>query len=319
MANWQERLDAMTFDERVEATVEALHRRPAYARVMRATLEYCREERRSEDVEDYIKTLEDFTANRQSPRRYVFFLMRTGALAELGYDADGNVVDENSVAAVQEELTPKPTDPDSDADIDETEQHVADEAAQEQGAEESEDFAAADTNGSDDEAPCTAEEVSDAATIASDAEGAEDAGAADADAAVEGADADQPAAEAEPEDPQDRIVEWRLIVTDVGLAALEATDHRTLLRDLLSSQARHRFEAYTDLITFCEEPHSLDDIIKFLNENHLPGLEIDSRGIMGIQPNAYISKLENAGALTWDGALKCWKTTREALEVLETL
>ena len=104
--DWQAKLDGMSYEERVQATLDCLGRRPAFARVLRAVLEFCREERNSDDVEAYIETLPDFAPNRQSQRRYVFFLMRTGALSEVGYDADGNPVDERTVQAVQDELNP---------------------------------------------------------------------------------------------------------------------------------------------------------------------------------------------------------------------
>ena len=355
--NWQAKLDAMSSDERVQATLDCLGRRPSFARVLRAVLEYCREERNSDDVEAYIETLPDFAANRQSARRYVVFLIRTGALAEVGYDAEGNPVDERTVQAVQDELHPTPA-PDPDADVDENPVE-ADEAcngeAAAQGTVEACEFGdavAAEGIAVDAEAaaknPVEACEVADAVVAGKEAaeardacgegalEGAEvacarggEAGestvACDEGPAETGETSDPEAGDPEgfsaagaeapttPVDPEDLIVEWRLSTTAEGLQALEATDARGQLRTLLAEQAEHRYAAYLDVLTFCEEPRTLAQISEFLIGN--PGLEIDDRGIVNMQPNAYIGKLDKAGALVWTG--QGWKTTKEALQVLE--
>lgn len=271
--DWQGRLDGMSHEERVRATLDCLGRRPSYARVLRAVLDYCREERDSGEVESYIETLPDFAANRQSARRYVFFLMRTGALAEVGYDADGNPVDERAVQAVQDELASTPTS-DTDADTDGTE-----EPAQAEGA--------------------------------SDTEPAEASGElASGPAAQEGFEIAEPVV-----DPSDSIVAWRLSTTAAGVEALEATDARNQLKTLLADQVEDRYAAYLDVLTFCEEPRALAEISEFLIGN--PGLEIDDRGVVNMQPNAYIGKLDKAGALVWTG--EGWQTTKEALQVLDTI
>ncbi len=310
--NWQAKLDGMTYDERVQATLDCLGRRPSFARVLRAVLEYCREERNSDDVEAYIETLPDFAANRQSARRYVFFLMRTGALAEVGYDADGNPVDERTVQAVQDELNPQPA-PDTDADAEETPAEAEEPCAE--GAVEA-------CEADDESVVCeeTAEETVEVEVVSDEAEevAGEEAeqGSDDAEEAAETESVSDEAEPAEaPADPMDSIVEWRIVTTAEGLEALEATDVHGQLRTLLADQAEHRYAAYLDVLTFCEEPRTLAEISEFLIGN--PGLEIDDRGIVNMQPNAYIGKLDKAGALVWAG--EGWQTTKEALEVLETL
>ena len=317
--DWQARLDGMSHEERVAATIECLGRRASFARVMRATLEYCQQEHLSEDVEAYIEGLPDYAANRQSARRYIFFLMRTGALEETGYDADGNPVDERSVAAVQEQLAPRPA-PDMDADADQPEETLVEEAA----------AASADGAQADEPACMAGGQV-----LAQDVEGVQvaagDGGALAGEMASEAASAgpaDKPEASGQAaaetadgveqqvaEDPEDRIVEWRIMITDAGREALESTDARGRLRTLLEGQAQDRYDAYLALITFCEEPRTLAEISEFLIGN--PGLEIDDRGIIHMQPNAYIGKLDTAGALVWTG--EGWQATPQALEVLESL
>lgn len=289
--DWQSKLDAMSHDERVAATLECLGRRPAFARVLRAVLEHCREERNSEEVEAYIETLPDFAANRQSARRYVFFLMRTGGLQEMGYDAEGNIVDERSVQAVQESLNPVAT-PDTDADIEEG-------PAEEEASETVEACEVVN------------EQAEDEISVEDGTEEAE------TNEPTEGEDGAEETVEEVPAavDPLDTIVEWRIVTTAAGLEALEATDAHGQLRTLLADQAEHRYAAYLDVLTFCEEPRTLAEISEFLIGN--PGLEVDDRGIVNMQPNAYIGKLDKAGALVWSGS--GWQTTKEALEVLETL
>ena len=298
--DWQGKLDAMSHEERVAATLDCLGRRPAFARVLRAVLEYCREERNSEDVEAYIETLQDFAANRQSPRRYVFFLMRTGALSEVGYDADGNMVDERSVQTVHDELNPQPA-PDTDADR---------ETAEDEALEQVESVEACEI---DAEEVCGEEELGEEAITAAEEPTAENEVAVSEEEAVD----DEAPLETDeaPVDPLDTIVEWRVVTTAAGLEALEATDARGQLRTLLAAQAEHRYAAYLDVLTFCEEPRTMAEISEFLIDN--PGLEIDDRGVVNMQPNAYIGKLDKAGALVWSGS--GWQTTKEALEVLDTL
>lgn len=327
--DWQARLDGMDSEARVQATLDCLGRRPSFARVLRAVLEHCRQERESGEVESYIETLPDFAANRQSARRYVFFLMRTGALSEVGYDADGNPVDERAVSEVQGELSPAPA-AGADAPAGQAEQdggEGADEApaASDEPAAAQAEPACACGEGPDDARP--------GARMAADAPAgqADAAAACEQDAPAMGAPAcDDPAAPAEtpalldpaapqdpapaePVDPADLIVEWRITTTPEGLQALEATDTHGRLRTLLADQVQDRYAAYLDVLTFCEEPRTLAEISEFLIGN--PGLEIDDRGIVNMQPNAYIGKLDKVGALVWTG--KGWQTTKEAIEVLQ--
>ncbi|MBM7000155.1 hypothetical protein I3I95_08500 [bacterium] len=102
--DWQTKLAGMSTAQRSDATVECLGRRASFARVLRATMEFCREERESEDVERFVEAQPDFAANRQSARRYLLMLMRTGAVEELGLDADGVAVIVN-----EQPVAPAPT------------------------------------------------------------------------------------------------------------------------------------------------------------------------------------------------------------------
>lgn len=118
------------------------------------------------------------------------------------------------------------------------------------------------------------------------------------------------------EEIEDLAVEWRFITTDAGNEAIERFDPASRTREMLAEQRESRHPTFRRLLQFCEdEPRSLDEITTFLASD--PGLEKDPRtGVMGMQPSAYIGKLDQAGALTWEGG---WKTTPGGMEVLETL
>lgn len=117
------------------------------------------------------------------------------------------------------------------------------------------------------------------------------------------------------EEVEDMAVEWRFITTDAGNEALERFNPTDRTRAMLSAQKESRHPTFARLLEFCETPRSLADITTFLADD--PGLEKDPRtGVMHMQPSAYIGKLDEAGALTWEGG---WKTTPGGMEVLETL
>lgn len=118
------------------------------------------------------------------------------------------------------------------------------------------------------------------------------------------------------EEIEDLAVEWRFVTTDAGREAIERFDPALRTREMLTTQKESRHPTYKRLLEFCStQPRSLDEITTFLAAD--PGLEKDPRtGVMHMQPSAYIGKLDQAGALTWEGG---WKTTPGGMEVLETL
>lgn len=118
------------------------------------------------------------------------------------------------------------------------------------------------------------------------------------------------------EEIEDLAVKWRFLTTDAGREAIEQFNPADRTREMLASQKESRHPTFKRLLTFCsEQPRSLEEITTFLAND--PGLETDPRtGVMRMQPSAYIGKLDQAGALTWEGG---WKTTPGGMEVLETL
>ncbi len=292
--DWKEKLAAMSDDERLEATVECLGRRPSFRRILRSVLELCLEERDSAEVEEYIETFPEFATNRQSARRYMFFLLRTGALQETAFDADGNVVDE-SVVEVEHA-----SEPAADAD-------VPDEAV-----EPAEEAAAPDDGAVQPETPASAEAPAEPVAPA-DAAQVEDAGAsADAPDAAQ-ADGGEPEPGEAAATPGE-AVSWRTITTEIGQRALEESSPLAKLHALFASEPESRHPTYRKILEFCQERRMLGQISDMLAGD--PGLEVDERGIVRMQPNAYIGKLDEAGGLTWDNG---WITTEEGAEVIDTL
>lgn len=117
------------------------------------------------------------------------------------------------------------------------------------------------------------------------------------------------------EEIEDLAVEWRFITTEAGREAVAHFDPADRTREMLAGQKDSRHPTFARLLTFCETPRSLDEITTFLAGD--PGLEKDPRtGVMHMQPSAYIGKLDQAGALTWEGG---WKTTPGGMEVLKGL
>lgn len=117
------------------------------------------------------------------------------------------------------------------------------------------------------------------------------------------------------EEAEEMAVSWSYVTTEVGKAAIEAFDPVKRTRAMLATQKESRLASYKRLLEFCETPRSLNEIVAFMDGD--PGLEVDSRtGVMQMQPSAYIGKLDQAGALTWEDG---WKTTGGGMEVLATL
>ena len=101
--DWRGDLASLSFDERVAKTMECLDRRASFKSILYGLLVFCFEERSYEEVEEHAQGYAEFEANRQSGRRYAFFLQRVGAIEEIELDADGAVVTEGRRAQLLEE------------------------------------------------------------------------------------------------------------------------------------------------------------------------------------------------------------------------
>lgn len=101
--DWRGDLASLSFDERVAKTMECLDRRASSKSILYGLLVFCFEERSYEEVEEHAQGYAEFEANRQSGRRYAFFLQRVGAIEEIELDADGAVITEGRRAQLLEE------------------------------------------------------------------------------------------------------------------------------------------------------------------------------------------------------------------------
>lgn len=90
--DYRERLAEMDFEQRVEATVACLERRASFQAILHGLLDYCMLDRTYDEAEAFVRTFPSFRLNRQSERRYVTFLLRTGAIEEVELDEGGNPV-----------------------------------------------------------------------------------------------------------------------------------------------------------------------------------------------------------------------------------
>lgn len=109
--DWREKLAGMDFDARVDATIATLKRRTTFRDILYGLLGFCMEERPYEEIEPYVQGFVEFHRNRQSPRRYVQMLLRTGALEEIELDEQGEVLTEEAKRqAVADGLDPEDLD-----------------------------------------------------------------------------------------------------------------------------------------------------------------------------------------------------------------
>lgn len=220
--DWKGHLAGMSFEQRVEATIECFGRRRSTAAIERDLLEFCRQERSVEEAEAHVSAHERFAANGMSAHQYLFFMQRTGALEEREYDSEGVLITDE----MRQELR----------DLD-----------------------------------CPEEEI------------------------------------------EDLAVEWNVVTTDVGEEALKRDDPLKKAERLFAQKASRR-ATYNRVIRYLKEPHSMDEIFQLLQGD--PGLEVNAQGVMGCQPSAYVSHLEDAGILTWNGK---WKLTKAGEVLLGTL
>lgn len=109
--DYRQKLVEMDFDQRVEATLECLGRRPTFRDILYGLLGFCQEEKSYEEIGPFVEGYADFHRNRQEPSRYVFMLLRTGALEEIELDEDGQpLTEERKQAAIDEGLAPEDVD-----------------------------------------------------------------------------------------------------------------------------------------------------------------------------------------------------------------
>jgi len=90
--DYREKLSNMNYDERVAATVACLGRRNTFRDILYSLIDYCETARTYDEIDEYVTAFPAYESNGQSGWRYALFLLRTGALEEIGLDAGGNAV-----------------------------------------------------------------------------------------------------------------------------------------------------------------------------------------------------------------------------------
>lgn len=222
--DWRTKVAGMSHDERVQATLECLERKNNQKEIKYDLLEFCKQERTEDEVEEFLTNHKQFADGYHTASKYLLFFMRTGGIDELEYTEDGERVTEEMRQAL-----------------------------------------------------------------------------------IEGGASEDEAAEL--------TAEWHYLTTQAGAEAMERFDPVARTQSMLTGQKASRHASFKRLLEFCTTPRSLKEITDFMAGD--PGLEINAQtGVMGMQPSAYIGKLDEAGALTWNGG---WQTTQGGLEVLKTL
>ncbi len=109
--DYRKKLESMSPDDRVSATLECLGRRGTFRDILYGLLVFCQDEKTYPEIEAHVREFAEFHRNRQSERRYVHLLLRTGALEEIELDEDGEVLTETAKQrAVEEGLDPEDLD-----------------------------------------------------------------------------------------------------------------------------------------------------------------------------------------------------------------
>lgn len=108
-------------------------------------------------------------------------------------------------------------------------------------------------------------------------------------------------------DPEDQPTDWTLKTTLAGQAVLEALEPAKMIDELCASEPAEFTAAIEATLRACEQGAKLSDV------NEALGGKVEADG-KSVYPEYFVSKLEAAGGLEWDG---CWKTTDAGLRFLQ--
>lgn len=114
----------------------------------------------------------------------------------------------------------------------------------------------------------------------------------------------------------DLVVSYALKTTDVGRVVADRLAPKKRIKNLLSLLPE-RFDAYIDLLKFCQEPRSMTAIDKLLSSRDLSAMKSLNPGTsVAIKPSVFVDKMERAGGIVWkDG----WTLTEEGKAFLESV
>ncbi len=120
-----------------------------------------------------------------------------------------------------------------------------------------------------------------------------------------------------PDEVDDLVADFAVQTTEAGAAAAERMRPERRLEELLDREPQ-RSDALLDVLTFCQDPHSLGQIADFLEQG---GFLDNLRAITGqpLQPSFFVDMLERAGVIEWQGSWRITTGGRLALEQLGRL
>lgn len=120
-----------------------------------------------------------------------------------------------------------------------------------------------------------------------------------------------------PDEADDLVADFAVETNEAGAAAAERMRPERRLEELLDREPQ-RSGALLDVLTFCQEPHSLGQIADFLEQG---GFLDNLRAATGqpLQPSFFVDMLERAGVIEWQGSWRITAGGRFALEQLGRL
>lgn len=120
-----------------------------------------------------------------------------------------------------------------------------------------------------------------------------------------------------PDEADDLVADFAVETNEAGAAAAERMRPERRLEELLDREPQ-RSGALLDVLTFCQEPHSLGQIADFFEQG---GFLDNLRAATGqpLQPSFFVDMLERAGVIEWQGSWRITAGGRFALEQLGRL
>ncbi len=121
--------------------------------------------------------------------------------------------------------------------------------------------------------------------------------------AVDGAPSGESASDSEKSasDLVDQPTDYTLVTTDAGRAALELFEPGRLIAEFMGAQPPEFFDVACRILALCEEGAALSAITEGVGKGRI------TVGEKSVYPEYFVSRLENAGAIEWEGGR--WRAT----------
>ncbi|MBE6466764.1 hypothetical protein [Denitrobacterium detoxificans] len=131
---------------------------------------------------------------------------------------------------------------------------------------------------------------------------------------AEGEDVTSERCEGLTEDEVDELIaSYQFVATDAGNAvAQEAAPSNRLSK--LATTMPDRKKAFMDVLGFCQESRSIQEIVNLFDAADLAGIKsLNTASSVPVKASSIVEKLERAGGLVWNDG---WRTTREGAAFL---